>query len=69
MKLKTWLVFRASDASLRCVKRQPSLSWDEIAWVIDLNVPPPWGRLVGSITIDLPAAPEPTAEVVLLEQP
>lgn len=69
MKLRVFLVFRASTQELRVVRRAPELQWDEIAWSVELAIPQPWGRLVGAIKIDLPEAPEPTVDVQLLPAP
>lgn len=53
-KLKAFLIYRASDQNLRVNKMMPSLQWDELAFAVEVNVPDPWGRLAGAITIDLP---------------
>lgn len=53
-QLKAYLVYRASDQSLRVITRSPRLAWDEVAFTIQVNVPDPWGRLAGAIVIDLP---------------
>lgn len=52
--LGAYLIYRASDQSLRTVTRRPSLAWDEIAFNITVKVPDPWGRLAGSVLIELP---------------
>ena len=67
MTLKAWLIFKASDQTLRINKSRPRLTWDEIAWSVELQIPQPWGRLAGAIKIDLPEAPEPTVDVQLAE--
>lgn len=51
---KAYLIFRASDESLRVTKKTPRLAWDEIAFTIAVNVPDPWGRMAGAILVDLP---------------
>lgn len=66
-KKHAYLIYRASDQSLRCVTRRPDLAWDEIAFNVTINVPDPWGRLAGSVVIDLPEAGPPVIEVK--EQP
>lgn len=69
MKLTAYLIFRASDQSLRVAKRVPDLAWDEISWKVELAIPMPWGRLVGAIKIDLPEAAPPTVDVQLQDPP
>lgn len=69
MKLKAWLIFRASNQTLRVVRRAPSLEWDEISWSIELSIPQPWGRLAGAIKIDLPESAPPTVDVQLALAP
>lgn len=66
-RLTAFLVYRAADASLRVVTRRPRLSWDEVAFTIEVNVPDPWGRLAGSIVIDLPENGPAAVEVVQRE--
>lgn len=56
-RLDAFLVYRASNQSLRVVTRRPSLAWDELAFKVTVNVPDPWGRLAGAILIDLPGGP------------
>lgn len=51
---RAWLIFRARDENLRVVTRQPALNWDEVAFDITVKVPDPWGRLAGSILVELP---------------
>lgn len=63
--LKAFLIYRASDQGLRVVTRSPSLAWDEIAFNIQVTVPDPWGRLAGSILIELPENGPAVVEVVL----
>ena len=53
-KMTAYLIYRASDASLRVVRKRPDLAWDELAFTVNVNVPDPWGRLAGAIVIDLP---------------
>ena len=69
MKLTCFLIFSASQQTLRVVRKAPQLAWDEIAWKIELAIPMPWGRLVGAIKIDLPEAPPPTVDVQLQPAP
>lgn len=60
IKLRMWLIFRASDQSLRTNRRRPDLAWDEIAWEVNVTVPMPWARMAGSIDIVLPdVTPDP----------
>lgn len=63
-KVKAFLVYRASDASLRVVKSQLRLCWDEVAFAVEVTVPDPWGRLAGSVLIDLPEIGPAVVEVV-----
>lgn len=51
---RAFLVYRASDDSLRVNTKQPNLAWDEIAFTVNVTIPDPWGRLAGSILIELP---------------
>lgn len=53
-KMKAFLIYRAHDNDLRINKRMPTLEWDEIAFVVEVVVPDPWGRLAGSVLIELP---------------
>lgn len=65
LKLRAHLIFRARDQSLRVVTRSPNLDWDEMAWSVEVTVPLSWGRLAGSIKLDMPEGPEPTVDVQL----
>lgn len=65
---RAYLVYRASDDSLRINKWPPELAWDEIAFTIDVTIPDPWGRLAGSILIDLPEQGPAVIEVVHSEE-
>lgn len=67
-RLNAFLIYRACDQSLRTVTRRPSLAWDEVAWQVELTVPDPWGRLAGSILIDLPESAPPVVQVTPVEQ-
>lgn len=60
---KAWLIFRARDENLRVVTRQPRLDWDEVAFTITVKVPDPWGRLAGSILVELPESGPAVVEV------
>ena len=65
--VKAFLIYRASDQNLRVVKVRPtSLQWDEIAFPVQINVPAPWGKVVGSVVIDLPESGPPH---IVVEQP
>jgi len=63
-KITAFLIYRASDASLRVVRKRPNLAWDEIAFTVDVTVPNPWGRLAGAVLIDLPENGPAVVEVV-----
>ena len=63
-KKRAYLVFRASDESLRINNKPPRLAWDEIAFTVDLTIPDPWGRLAGSVLIELPENGPAVIEVV-----
>lgn len=63
-KRRAYLIFRASDESLRVVNKPPRLAWDEIAFTVDVTVPDPWGRLAGSVLIELPENGPAVVEVV-----
>lgn len=52
--VKAFLIYSARSASLRVVSRRPQLRWDEVAFEVEVNVPDPWGRLAGSVVIELP---------------
>lgn len=52
--VKAFLIYRARDTSLRVVTRRPQLDWDEVAFSVEVSVPNPWGRLAGSVLIELP---------------
>jgi hypothetical protein len=52
--LNAFLIYRASDQSLRVVTKSPRLAWDEVAFTIQVRVPDPWGRLAGAIVVELP---------------
>lgn len=62
--LKAFLVYRANDQSLRTVRKLPRLAWDEVAFNIEVTVPDPWGRLAGSILVELPETGPAVVEVV-----
>lgn len=62
--LSAYLIYRASDQSLRVVNRSPRLAWDEVAFTLKINVPDPWGRLAGAIAIELPENGPAVVEVV-----
>lgn len=68
-QLKAFLIYRASDQSLRVNMRRPSLAWDEVAFDVVVNVPDPWGRLAGSVVIDLPENGPAVVEVTPREEP
>jgi hypothetical protein len=61
--IKAFLVFRASDQSLRVVRRVQPLKWDEIQFSLTVNVPDPWGKLAGAVVIDLPEGGPAVVEV------
>lgn len=64
-----WMVFRASDQSVRTVKRAPGLAWDEVAWRVRVRIPDPWGRTVGAFEVTLPEEPPAGVTVTAIEQP
>ena len=66
-KVTAYLIYRASTASLRVVTRRPELAWDEIAFTLQVTVPDPWGRLAGSVVIDLPENGPAVVEVAQTE--
>lgn len=63
-KVTAYLIYRASDASLRVVRKRPDLAWDEVAFTVEVVVPDPWGRLAGSVLIELPENGPAVVEVV-----
>jgi hypothetical protein len=63
-KMTAYLIYRASDSSLRVVTRRPSLAWDEVAFTVEVKVPDPWGRLAGSVLIELPEGGPAVVEVI-----
>lgn len=63
-KKTAFLIYRASDDSLRINNKRPSLAWDEIAFTVDVTIPDPWGRLAGSVLIELPENGPAVVEVV-----
>jgi hypothetical protein len=63
-KITAFLIYRAADASLRVVTRRPNLAWDEVAFTVEVTVPDPWGRLAGSVLIELPDNGPAIVEVV-----
>lgn len=66
-KLQAFLVYRASDQSLRINKGVSGtirLAWDEVAFKVEVSIPDPWGRLAGSVLIDLPENGPAVIEVV-----
>ena len=63
-KITAYLIYRASDASLRVNVRRPDLAWDEVAFTVEVTVPNPWGRLAGSVLIELPESGPAIVEVV-----
>ena len=48
-----WLIVRA-DETMRVVSRQPSLLWNEVAFRLKLTVPDGWGKLVGTVELEIP---------------
>jgi hypothetical protein len=60
---RAYLIYRASDDSLRVVSKSPALAWDEIAFTVDVTIPDPWGRLAGAVLIELPEAGPAVIEV------
>jgi len=65
---RAYLVYRASDDSLRVNNKPPRLAWDEIAFAVDVTIPDPWGRLAGSILIELPEQGPAVIEVAHQEE-
>jgi hypothetical protein len=63
--LRAYLIYRASDQSMRVVyKLSRGLAWDEVAFEVKVTVPDPWGRLAGSVLIELPENGPAVVEVV-----
>lgn len=67
--LSAFLIYRASDQSLRVNVKRPTLAWDEVAFTITVKVPDPWGRLAGSVLIELPETGPAVVEVAHAETP
>lgn len=69
-KMEAFLIYRASDQSLRIAKGTNGLrlAWDEIAFKVEVNIPDPWGRLAGSVLIELPENGPAVVEVVRAEE-
>lgn len=63
-KLTAYLIYRAHDQNLRVNRQRPHLDWDEIAFTVEVTVPNPWGRLAGSIVIELPENGPAVVEIV-----
>jgi len=53
----------------RLAKRRPSLDWDEIAFPINVEVPPGWGRVYDQYTIALSLPPPPVIEAPDVGEP
>lgn len=68
-KVQAWLIYRASDGSLRVNSKRPRLAWDEITWSVSLNVPDPWGAIAGAIEITLPDSPPAEVKVTAIGEP
>lgn len=68
-KLTAFLIYRASDASLRVNRKRPDLAWDELAFTVDVIVPDPWGRLAGAVVIELPENGPAVVEISLPDAP
>lgn len=66
--LKAFLIFRAADQSLRIVRTRPQVAWDEIYFEVSVSVPDPWGRLAGSVVIELPETGPAVVEVIRREE-
>lgn len=67
MKIERFLVVRA-DGDVRVVARRPRLRPDEVAYRLNVTIPPAWGRLAeGAISIDLPEPPPVPDVPALLE--
>lgn len=66
---RAYLIYRASDDSLRINNKQPRLAWDEIAFTVDVKIPDPWGRLAGAVLIELPENGPAVVEVVQDKEP
>lgn len=65
--IRTWLVIRNGD-ELRLVKTRPQLAANEVAVEVVVNAPTP-PRIVGTVTVDLPAPPPAIAKAVAVEYP
>lgn len=65
---RAYLIYRASDDSLRINNKQPRLAWDEIAFMVEVMIPDPWGRLAGAVLIELPEQGPAVVEVVQPEE-
>lgn len=65
---RAYLIYRASDDSLRVNNKAPRLAWDEIAFTVDVTIPDPWGRLAGAILIELPETGPAVIEVAHREE-
>lgn len=65
-KLEAFLIYRASDQSLRVAKGTNGLrlAWDEVAFKVQMTIPEPWGRLAGSVLIELPENGPAVIEIV-----
>lgn len=65
--IKCWLVIK-NGADVRVVKTRPLLAPNEVALEVIINAPSP-PRIVGSVTVDLPAPPPAHATVEVVEYP
>jgi hypothetical protein len=55
MKIDQWLIYRAGTNKLRTVTKRPRLDADEIGWRLTIDVPAPWGQVIGNVALALPA--------------
>lgn len=66
-KLRKFLIVKA-DGSMRIVGRTPDLALDEFAYVIAVEIPDAWSRIVGQIDLALPDPADLPAVQVRLQQ-
>jgi len=53
-QIRAWLIYRASDATLRVSVRPPRYLVNEAVWQVTLNVPEPWGAVGSRAEVSLP---------------
>jgi hypothetical protein len=59
MSTRVYLIVNG-HGECRLTKRRPSLQWDEVAFPVEVQIPPGWGRVYDQsvVTLTLPPAPE-----------